>query len=99
MSRWSTCWGSARDALIGGGCCWRTRARTPSHKKRHLPRLEEENRRLKRELERVRRERMGKTRAARRMRQLDLRSIVRWAWRVITDSRHRLPVAPNLVAR
>lgn len=43
--------------------------------------------------------RVGQTRVARRMRQLGLRSIIRRAWRVTTDSRHHLPVAPNRLAR
>jgi putative transposase len=43
--------------------------------------------------------RVGKTGVARRMRQLGLHSIIRRAWRVTTDARHRLPVASNRLAR
>jgi putative transposase len=42
---------------------------------------------------------VSESRVARRMRRLGLRAIVRRAWRVTTDSRHRLPVAPNRLAR
>jgi len=42
---------------------------------------------------------VSRSRVARRMRKLGLRSIVRRVWRRTTDSRHRLPVAPNRVAR
>lgn len=42
---------------------------------------------------------VSQSRVARRMRHLGLRSIVRRAWRATTNSRHPLPVAPNLVAR
>jgi putative transposase len=43
--------------------------------------------------------RVGKNRVARRMRDAGLRSKVRRKYRVTTDSKHHLPVAPNLLER
>jgi len=43
--------------------------------------------------------RVGKNRVARRMRQAGLRSKVRRKYRVTTNSKHRFPVAPNLLER
>jgi putative transposase len=43
--------------------------------------------------------RVSESHVARRMRQLGLRSIVRRRFRVTTDSKHRYPVAPNLLQR
>jgi putative transposase len=42
---------------------------------------------------------VGKNRVARRMRKAGLRSKVRRKYRVTTDSKHNLPVAPNLLER
>lgn len=43
--------------------------------------------------------RVGKNRVAKRMREVGLRSKLRRKYRVTTDSKHRFPVAPNLVKR
>ena len=43
--------------------------------------------------------RVGKNRVARRMRKLGLRSKIRRKYRVTTDSKHKFPVAPNLLER
>ncbi len=43
--------------------------------------------------------RVSKSRVARRMRHLGLRSIVRRRFKVTTDSKHRYPVAPNRLQR
>ena len=42
---------------------------------------------------------VGKNRVAQRMRKAGLRSKVRRKYRVTTDSKHNLPVAPNLLER
>ena len=43
--------------------------------------------------------RVGKNRVANRMRQAGLRSKIRRKYRVTTDSKHQLPVSPNLLQR
>jgi transposase InsO family protein len=43
--------------------------------------------------------RVGKNRVAKRMRMAGLRSKIRRRYRVTTDSKHRFPVAPNLLER
>ncbi len=43
--------------------------------------------------------RIGKNRVARRMRKAGLRSKIRRKYRVTTDSKHKFPVAPNLLER
>jgi len=43
--------------------------------------------------------RVGKNRVAKRMRKAGLRSRIRRKYRVTTDSKHNLPVAPNLLER
>jgi putative transposase len=43
--------------------------------------------------------RVGKNRVAMRMRKAGLRSKIRRKFRVTTDSKHHLPVAPNLLER
>jgi len=42
---------------------------------------------------------VGKNRVADRMRKTELRSVVRRKFRTTTDSKHQLPVAPNLLER
>jgi putative transposase len=42
---------------------------------------------------------VGKNRVAKRMRQAGLRSKIRRKYRLTTDSKHQLPVSPNLLQR